>query len=178
MWLGQHSTCPICRISLRTFPEWRHFSCPLISYSAKPRFVPGALPDTMFERPSGFHIAPKSALSGLSKDSLVYGASNKTVIPGSGISTGYLNASTSMTVENNVVSEAAESSISRWQRRGETQIVEESSRDSEGPSISSHCVLSERLMHLALPRTHSNGDNLGGECRTPNIGELHIRLQP
>lgn len=48
-WLRLHSTCPICRISLRT-SDGRRAPSPLMSRAAMARFSPGALPDSLFEQ--------------------------------------------------------------------------------------------------------------------------------
>ncbi|KAH7430270.1 hypothetical protein KP509_09G091300 [Ceratopteris richardii] len=52
LWLRQHHTCPICRISLQVFSEWKQISGPLLSDAAKARFFPGALPHHLFEHPA------------------------------------------------------------------------------------------------------------------------------
>lgn len=135
VWLRQHPTCPVCRISLQMFPEWRRLSCPLISLSAKPRFVPGVLPDNMFEQPSGFQSMPIAVPTGLCKESLSHANSSRPVTVGSAIglskeSLCYLNPGKPLTAGKKSVVEMAESSLSRGQVTEEALEV-----DREKPGI-------------------------------------------
>lgn len=66
VWFRQHSSCPVCRVSLRVLSQWIGTASPLLSFSAKSRFLPGALPDSMFEQARGTQSLPVLVTNGFS----------------------------------------------------------------------------------------------------------------
>lgn len=64
-WLRQQSTCPVCRKHLQGFPTRRHMPSSLISEAARSRFSPGAIPESLFERPLLDPSTPVSPSSNL-----------------------------------------------------------------------------------------------------------------
>ncbi|KAH7294900.1 hypothetical protein KP509_27G024100 [Ceratopteris richardii] len=49
-WLRRNASCPVCRIRIQSTSS-RRTTPSLISQAARSRFIPGALPETLFEQP-------------------------------------------------------------------------------------------------------------------------------